>query len=168
MREAPKFVHQDAHQLIATWKNVVVCQFGKTPLTEDAARRQVAICTTQALQFGPSQLLEIALIDRDAPLPTPGARAVLDAAVRSVGPYYLGVACVFEGVGFRAALVRGVLTSLVMLARTPFPQRVFASDAECVTWSTERLGATADNSADLAAFLAMVRRTAVERNIVTI
>lgn len=167
VQEAPKLVHLDAHQLIATWKNVVVCQFGITALTEEAARRQVAICTAHGQRFGPGQLLEIVLIDRDTPLPTPGGRAVLDAAASAVGPYYLGVACVFQGVGFRAALVRGVLTSLVMLARSPFPQRIFPSDAECLTWSSEKLGASAADSADLGAFLASVRRSAVEHQLVT-
>ena len=167
VREAPQIVHQDANQLIATWKNVIVCQFGNSPLSEDAARRQVAISTTQGQRFGPSQLLEIALIDRETPLPTPGARAVLDLAVRSVGPYYLGVASVFEGTGFRAALVRGVLTLLAMLARTLFPQRVFASDDECTTWCQGRLGATPADASDLRAIIAMVRRTAVEQDIVT-
>lgn len=144
----------------------MVCQFGNTALTEEAARRQVAICTTQAQRFGPSQLLEIVLIDRETPLPTSAGRAVLDGAARTIGPYYLGVACVFDGEGFRAAMVRGVLTSLVMLARTPFPQRIFASDAECLIWSAEKLGVTAAESTELSAFLTSVRRGAVEHQLV--
>ena len=54
-----------------------------------------------------------------------------------------------------------------LLARTPFPQRVFPSDAECLAWCSEKLGASAADSADLGTFLAGVRRSAVEHQLVT-
>jgi hypothetical protein len=43
-------------------------------------------------------------------------------------------AVAFEGSGFRAAFVRGVVTGLTILARHPFPNRIFAGVPEASSW----------------------------------
>jgi hypothetical protein len=50
---------------------------------------------------------------------------------------------VFEETGFRAAAVRGIVASLIMLSRVPFPHRVFASVAAAMDWQLELLRAIA-------------------------
>lgn len=162
----PKFVYSDATQLVATWRNVVVSVLGRSAMTVAGAREQVAACEAHGRACGPKRLLEIVLIDREAPVPAADVRAVLDAAVATVGPYYLGVATLFEGTGFRAAVVRGVLTSLSLLSRTEFQQQVFSSTAECSSWCAQLLArSTPSNAAELTAVIDHVRRAGIERAI---
>ena len=62
---------------------------------------------------------------------TEGARVIRSSAVA------------FEGAGFRAAAVRGVVTGLTMLARQPYPHKVFATMTDAAQWLTGSLAQTA-------------------------
>jgi hypothetical protein len=165
---APKRVYEDEAQVLATWENVIVSVIGHTPMTEVGVRAQVAATAAHGRASGRQRLLEVVLFDRDAPIPSAEVRAVLDAGVAQVGKYYLAVASIFEGSGFRGAIIRGVLTSLSLLSRTEFPQRVFPSAPECVAWCTPLLERTrTPNLAELGEVIEHVRRTAIERRILT-
>ncbi|MEP7124295.1 MAG: hypothetical protein ABJE95_25430 [Byssovorax sp.] len=166
MTETPKVVYEDAAQLIATWQNVLVSVLGHTAMTVSGVRAQVAATAAHGRASGPQRLLEIVLFDRDAPIPDADIRAVLDSGVAVVGQYYLAVASIFEGSGFRGAIIRGVLTSLSLLSRTEFPQRVFSTTAECVQWCSPLLERTrTPGASELTEVIAHVRSTAIKRKI---
>ncbi len=169
MTETPKIVYEDAAQLLATWQNVLVSVLGRSAMTEVGVRGQVAATAAHGRACGPQRLLEIVVFDRETPVPSAEIRAVLDGGVAVVGQYYLAVASIFDGSGFRGAVVRGVLTSLSLLSRTEFPQRVFSSTPECVAWCSPMLERTrTPNVAELAEVIGHVRRTAVEKKILSL
>jgi hypothetical protein len=69
------------------------------------------------------------------PIPDSSVRSVLESGVKRVGSYDACAGSVYEGTGFLASVVRGVITSLGIFSATPFPQRVFATKSDCVTWT---------------------------------
>jgi hypothetical protein len=66
--------------------------------------------------------------------PTAAARDELAAWLRSVGDQLVISALVFEGSGFMAATVRSVVTGLTLLARQPFPHKVFGDIDAATLW----------------------------------
>ena len=58
-------------------------------------------------------------------MPPAASRNELAATLRGAS-FIKASAVAFEGQGFRAAAVRGVVTGLTALARQPFPHKVFA------------------------------------------
>lgn len=166
MTETPKIVYEDAAQLLVTWQNVIISVLGHSPMTVAGVKAQVAATAAHGRACGPKRLLEIVLFDRNAPVPNAEVRAVLDSGAPLVGQYYLALASIFEGSGFRGAIVRGVLTSLSLLARTEFPQRVFSSTAECVEWCSPLLTrAKTPCVSELAEAIAHVRHAAIQKKI---
>lgn len=80
----------------------------------------------------------VTIVERNAPLP-PGS--VRDALARFLGQATTikGSGVVFEGSGFRASAVRSVVTGLTMLAKQPFPHKVFATVEQVTTWLVEEI-----------------------------
>jgi hypothetical protein len=66
-------------------------------------------------------------VDREGGIPDAEVRAALDSMAPVVAPYYAAVACLFEGEGFRAAMIRGVISSFQLLSRAKYPQKVFSN-----------------------------------------
>lgn len=168
LTDTPQIMYEDAAQLIASWHNVVVSVMGHTPMTEAGVRAQVATTSALGRASGPQRLVEISLFDRNAPVPSAEVRAVLEAGVAVVGPYYLAVAFIFEASGFRAAIIRGVLTSLSLLSRSEFSQRVFSSAPGCVEWCSPWLQRTrTPDATELAEVIEHVRCLAIQRRVLS-
>ena len=97
-------------------------------------------------------------------------RAALDSMAPVVAPYYAAVACLYEGEGFRAAMIRGVIASFQLLGRAKYPQKVFSSPDECAAWLAQKApeaGMRLKDSAELAEAIAFVRGEGVRRGILT-
>lgn len=139
--DPPLVAYQDKSCMVATWRSVVVHVMGKGKLPVESAQQQVRVLEAHAKRVGKGRLAEVTLISSETQLPDTATRNVLEQAVPLVTPYYACVAAVFEGEGFRAALVRGFITSLQLLSRAKFPQKTFSSDAECAAWMTPQLPA---------------------------
>jgi len=89
---------------------------------------QVDACNAHARRTGEGKLIEIVILDPEVALPNGEVRTILDGNVPVITPYYACVATLFEASGFRASIIRGLLTSFSLLSRTSFPQKLF-SDA---------------------------------------
>jgi hypothetical protein len=76
----------------------------------------------------PDGIFLLTIIEAEASVPSAAARTTL-AAFLKAGNYILASAVVIEGHSFRAALVRGVVTGLTLLARQPFPHQVCSMGA---------------------------------------
>lgn len=75
----------------------------------------------------------LTVIEQSASLPPADIRQRLSTALeRTVDPVLSAV--VYEGSGFRAAAVRGVVTGLTALKKLPYPHRVFASVNAASEW----------------------------------
>jgi hypothetical protein len=75
----------------------------------------------------------LTVVERHAPLPSGSVRDEL-ARFLSAASILKASAVVFEGSGFRAAAVRSVVTGLTLLAKQPFPHKVFATVTQGSHW----------------------------------
>lgn len=75
----------------------------------------------------PGQVAFLCVVEPHAEPPDEAERKASASMITSQGAKLLGVACVIEGSGFRAAITRTVLSGMVMLIRTPSPQKLFDS-----------------------------------------
>jgi hypothetical protein len=97
-----------------------------------------ATAVSQALhEFCQCRLRELAvvtIVEAAAKMPDPGTRQPLAQLLRSASNHVLISTLVFEGDGFLAASVRGVAVGLSLLARQPYPHRVFKDVREAAVW----------------------------------
>ena len=82
----------------------------------------------------------ITIVEPGAPLPPTEARQALGQLLGEASGSIRYSAVVYEGGGFRASAVRGVVSSLILLARPPFPHRVFATTTEACAWFQRSFG----------------------------
>lgn len=137
--DSPKLAYEDAFCMVATWRSLVMPVMGRSLLPASSAKQQVRALTDHGKRLGHGKVAEITLICNDAPLPEADTRAVFDAGVPVVSPYYGCVSAVYEGTGFKGAFVRGMLTSFQMLSRNKFPQKVFSTIDEAAKWTAQYL-----------------------------
>jgi hypothetical protein len=71
----------------------------------------------------------LTVIQANAPAPGTTEREAIAGFLRAGGEYIRCSAVVVEGLGFRAAMVRGVVTGLTMLAKQAYPHRVVSLEA---------------------------------------
>lgn len=118
--------HQDEANLVATYRHFVVVVMGHRPMNAKGQQAQCDACNAHARRTGEGRLIEIVLLDPDVALPNSEVRAILDGNVPIITPYYACVATLFEASGFRASIIRGLLTSFSLLSRQSFPQKLFS------------------------------------------
>lgn len=164
----PKLAYEDPFCMVATWRSFIVHVMGRKELPVPSAREMTRALVGHGKATGNGKLAEVTLIAHDAPLPSAGVRAVFDEAAPLVAPYYCGVAAVFEGTGFRAAMVRGIVTSFQLLSPTPYPQTVLSSIEDAAKWSfpyAKKAGAEVTSPEEIIELLHAVRTIAVTRKI---
>ena len=165
---APKIAYEDPFCMVVTWRAFIVHVMGHQELPVPSAREMARVLVAYGKVIGNGKLAEITLIERDAPLPSSGVRAVFDAAAPIVAPYYCCVAAIFEGTGFRAALVRGIVTSFQLVSRSQYPQSVFSNVDDTARWSfppAKKSGAEVASPEEIAELLHAVRNMAVARKL---
>ncbi|MDP9034310.1 MAG: hypothetical protein M3O50_05855 [Myxococcota bacterium] len=82
----------------------------------------------------PAGVFLLTVVEQDAPMPSSEVRAALAAFLSTGVNRTLFSAVAHEGTGFRAASVRSVVTGLAMLAKLPYPHKVFASVDQAARW----------------------------------
>lgn len=80
-----------------------------------------------AVKRDPGNVVFLCVVSTKAEPPEEAERRGSAEMITSQGNQLLGVACVVEGVGFRAAISRTVLTGMLFLIRTPSPIKLFES-----------------------------------------
>ena len=111
--------------VLLTWSNVVVAIFRReTTLASVASIQRIYNKCAAAHRRG---IYMLTIVEEGAPMPPAEVREALARFLESGSGKTLLSGVVHEGTGFRAAAVRSVVTGLAMLARLPYPHRVFAS-----------------------------------------
>ena len=80
-----------------------------------------------AIARAPGQLAFLCVVSPKADPPDEAERSASASMITSQGTRLLGVACVLEGSGFRAAISRTVVSGILMVIRTPSPIKLFDS-----------------------------------------
>jgi hypothetical protein len=97
----------------------------------------VAILARSFAEYAKNRVRDTAMltiIERHARMPSPGSREPLAQYLKDAGSNVLISGVAFEGDGFLAAGIRGVVVGLTMLAKQPYPHRVFRDVAEASRW----------------------------------
>lgn len=139
--EQPTLLFTTPHHALGYWGPVLVCIWRKetTPLGVThllQAHKEVAW-----MNLGGMGLFTI--IEARAPAPPADVRGALARYMANSGDVIKMSSVAFEGSGFHAAMIRSVVTGLTMLARQPFPHKVFANVEDAARWMAVGLRDTA-------------------------
>lgn len=156
--------------MFARWRSIAFPVFGHRQPTVEAAQTLGRHLEMHGRRLGKGKLLEITLLDENVGVPDAKVREALDAMVPKVSPYYGCVSAVYECAGFRAAMIRGVLTGFQMMSRLNYPHKIFATVDDCAAWVYPHalgLGMTAANPAELTAAIRALQTIGIERGVLT-
>ncbi len=128
--------HEAAGLETALLGSVLVLHYRQTPtlLTVDVVAGQVksALSTRERIAL-------LVIID-EQPVRHSATRRGIAELLQRHAREAIAIAQVVRGAGFMAATVRAVLASIAMVARPPYPMRVFAAHDDAIRW-LERQGA---------------------------
>jgi len=114
-----------------SWEDLFFCCW-RVHTTLAGAEEAMAYCEGFAASR-PAGIGMLTIVEANAPAPNNDARHAIARFLRSA-TYLRASAVAFEGSGFRAAVVRSVVSGLTMLARQPFEHKVFDSVATAAGW----------------------------------
>jgi hypothetical protein len=156
---APRLLGADRHHRMGTWGPIFFVLWKGEVEPRTADRIQVSL-RAFAQTLGGQRAALLTVVAQDAPMPSSEARTALSNVLRHGADAVLASAVVMEGDGFRASMVRSVATGLAIVARQPFPHRVFARTEDAVEWIDLRLGALAPrpSPAEISVALEELRR----------
>ena len=142
MRDGQAIITVEATRdhVVAVFNRVLIVVFEReTTLSAIAACRRALDLMEKKY---PDGIAVLTVVAENAPMPSQEARDALAAlATGAAGKRLRRSAVCFEGGGFRSALVRGVATGLQLMAKLPFPHRVFHSVDVAAAWLAPDLGA---------------------------
>ncbi len=131
-RPYPEITALDKNHCMAVWESLFICIWRNETTMAGARISREGI---RALaESRPKGIALLNVVEPNAPAPPSEVRAALARIMVDFGHALKGSAVVHEGSGFRAAAVRGVVTGLTLLARPPFPHKVFATVEEASDW----------------------------------
>ncbi|MDD9942280.1 MAG: hypothetical protein OXU20_14635 [Myxococcales bacterium] len=132
---------QDTNHIAGSYENVgiVVWHHETTPeaVTNLATMLWQLADTREEAKIGLIQIVEA----KCAPLSS-DARQAIGELLQSGASRIECSTVVYEGQGFRAATVRGIVTGLAMFTRTSFPHHVFATVPAAIQWHVAHLRRT--------------------------
>src|SRR5262249_34587794 len=121
----------DDNYCMATWRNFAVVIWRKDTTAEAVGQWRTLL---QKIATTSDAICLLTVVEPDARPPPSEVRDALAGVLGEFGKLIKFSAVAFEGTGFRAAMVRGVVTGLTLLARMPYPHKVFAGVEEAVRW----------------------------------
>jgi hypothetical protein len=131
----PILIDRDDDFVLGVWRHLLIAVFcHETTLKSVAA---ISACVREQSTGADALLGGMAIVEPHAPLPPQGIRTLLARNILAASSWKFS-AMVYEGTGFRAAAVRGVIIGVGLLAQMPFPHRTFATVAEASEWISGR------------------------------
>jgi hypothetical protein len=126
----------EPNHCVATWRRFVVIIWRHDTTHDGVSDLRRALTATASKS---EQIALVTIVEPNAPPPPSEVRDALARLLGEFGRTIRFSAVAFEGSGFRAAMVRGVVTGLTLLARMPYPHKVFAGVDESSRWLTANL-----------------------------
>jgi hypothetical protein len=116
-----QFVRKSPGFVAGAFGPLVVSVWDSTP-TEQHARDAVSVLASVARVE--RRMLVMAVVGRDTPPPDSIVRDIVAKEMARVSANVAGMAQVIEGLGFRAATMRAVLTGMGIVIKPSYPQKV--------------------------------------------
>ncbi len=153
-------IHESTRDhVVFTWRNVACAVFKKE--TTLGGVRTIQRVYDELAGQNPRGVFMLTIVEERAPLPVVEVRDALAKFLASGAGRSKKSAVVHEGSGFRAASVRGVVTGLAMIARLPYPHKVFSTPTDAARWFATTHDLPVD-AADLANAIADARERALQ------
>jgi hypothetical protein len=128
---AVEILGRDAGNLYAAWKSVFV---GIAIATTDESTVEALRSALEQHASRHPRFPVVFVVAESAAIPDGTARKLIAKLLTDVSPHVIAWALVQEGSGFRAAIVRSVVSGLLLLARHPYPFKSFATAIEAAAW----------------------------------
>lgn len=127
---------RDDKLVMASFGHVCVALWNCKPTLSlfEEQRSALAACARRH----PRQTLFLCVVSVNSDPPDAPVREASSKMVRDHAQDLLGCACVIEGSGFRAAVVRSVLTGMNLLVRAQVPSAFFQDTSGAVEWLSSR------------------------------
>jgi hypothetical protein len=122
----------DAEHGVGVWRNLLIAVWRKETRA-GAVDGVSAVLGELAQNHRDVALLQV--IEEGALAPDPDARRAISNMLKQHGSVIRCSAVVYEGDGFRAATLRGVVTGIALLSRPLYPHVVFASAISAINWT---------------------------------
>jgi hypothetical protein len=140
---------------IGSWANVFVIIWRYETKATDVI--QVRKECERFAELHPDGTFLLSIINAEALVPPVAARSALAAFLKSAS-YVRASAVVMDAHTFRAAMVRGIVTGLTLLARQPFPHQVCTLEAAGLLFDrTSRLAQHAFSCSEFASGIGELR-----------
>jgi hypothetical protein len=137
-KEAPNCEKVTEYFLVGTWRNVVIVLWRVSTLPEDVAFTSDLLARLAKMHpegVGLFQSVEDTCLER----PSGPTKEAIARLLRDGRSYIKASTVLFNGQGFRAAVVRAVATGLISLTRPGFPHQAHTSIEEAARVHAEHL-----------------------------
>jgi hypothetical protein len=101
-------------------------------------------------------IIVVTVIDSGARVPDDRAKAAIRNTVLRHQKRICALAYVVEGQGFTAAAMRGAVSFISLMARYPFPQKVFANIAGATAWTIQQMPPDASQGTSAAEIISVL------------
>jgi hypothetical protein len=155
-RDSVQVLGIDDNHVVGNVWNVSVLVWGKETTMGGVASAERAIAAHAARH--PEGIGLLTVVEEIADPPNAEVRKALGLMLTSMAGKVKRSAVSQEGTGFRAAMVRGVVTGLMLLTRVPFPHKVFDNADTSVTWIVAGLPARPAEASLILAGVREIRR----------
>jgi len=123
---------------ILLWRSVV----------DEARFRLQRQAMEQVASRYPGDAVILCIFEPTSEPPPQALREAASTLLNQLAPKLRCVAYVIEGTGFRAAMIRGVLSSIELVRRSAYPARYFATVADASAWIAVETGRRSTELAD--------------------
>jgi hypothetical protein len=140
---------------VIIWRDLfVVVDKGNAKASDYAILERMVI--DQSAKY-PAGLGCLVIIPATASPPPADVRDAIKGTLHRLAPRMRGLCWVVEGTGFRAAMVRGVLTGLQALSRDPYPTCIERDMSSALIWVLARVTPKQSRIDDIGAALHAIR-----------
>lgn len=129
----------DRHHCLAVYRHLNIQCWDETHV--DAVQDNIERLGT-LLEQSTGAIACLVVLEPDASPPDSNARRKLDELAELLMSRSTCLAYVYQGSGFRAAAIRGVMVALTLLGRRRVPTRIFATIPPALAFMTEHLSDT--------------------------
>ena len=133
MATDPTLITSDAAHAMVSYERVLATVW-RGAMTPAAVRATITPTSNAARQF-PGEVVVALVVEPDSPVPGDDVRSVYTELIRTNLPLRCTV-LVAEGSSFRGAVVRSIVTSILLVVRPATPMKVTSTVPEGAKWAS--------------------------------